>query len=124
VIGAVKKSVVLSDNWDLAGFAAQMRGLNSGNVEFRTIPVSGPAVLGGADVMRVDPAQVHQFVDQLTSDPGATSSAPPTTATSTTATSTAPRSTGRSSVPPTTTPASTTPSTAPAITGGEVPCVN
>jgi LCP family protein required for cell wall assembly len=126
VIGAIKKSVVLSDNWDLAGFAAQMRGLNSGNVEFRTIPVTGPATIGGADVIRVDPAQVHQFVGELTSDPGATttSSAPPTTATSTTATSTAPRSTGRSSVPPTTTPTSTTSSEAPAITGGEVPCVN
>ena len=119
VIAAVKKSVVLSDNWDLAEFAAQMRGLNSGNVEFRTIPVLGPAVLGGADVMRVDPQQVHEFVDQLTGEPGKT----PTTTTSaptTTRSPVPPRSSSASSSVPTT---STAPPT-PAITGGQVACVD
>ena len=119
VITAVKKSVVLSDNWDLAEFAAQMRGLNSGNVEFRTIPVQGPAVIGGADVMRVDPVQVHRFVDQLTREPGATTTTPGTTSAAPTSTSPAKRS---SSVPTTNPPPSTT--TTPAITGGQVACVN
>nr|WP_312871885.1 LCP family protein [Amycolatopsis acididurans] len=136
VITAVKKSVVLSDNWDLVEFAAQMRGLNSGAVEFRTIPVQGNAVIGGADVMRVDPEQVHEFVNQLTADPGAaTTTTTPSTSGSAAKTTTpsAPPSSGRSSAPSrsasssasssaaTTTPTSAAP---PAITGGELACVN
>jgi len=130
VITAVKKSVVLSDNWDLGEFAGQMRGLSSGSVEFRTVPVQGNAVIGGADVMRVDPAQVQEFVNTLTPDPGATTT---TTTPSTAATTTTPsappssssqssRSTSSSSAATTTTPPPT--SATPAITGGEVACVN
>ncbi|WP_243769954.1 LCP family protein [Amycolatopsis acidicola] len=131
VIAAVKKSVVLSDNWDLPEFAAQMRGLNSGNVQFRTIPVIGEATIGGADVLRVDPDAVHQFVGSLTDDPGSSTTTTPTT---TGSASTTPTSTSSSSRPPssssrssssaaslTSTPSS---STAPPITGGGVPCVN
>ncbi|GAB2974044.1 LCP family protein [Amycolatopsis acidiphila] len=123
VLTAVKKSVVLSDNWDLAEFAAQMRGLNSGNIQFRTIPVVGPAVIGGADVLRVDPGQVHQFVDGLTADPGARTSV--TTTTTPTSPSAPPRSSAkRPSTPSTSVPLSPTSSVTPPITGGEVPCVN
>jgi LCP family protein required for cell wall assembly len=68
VINAIKKSVVLSQDWDLLEFAQQMRGLSSGNVEFHTIPVLGNAVIGGADVMRVDVTQVQQYVAKLTAD--------------------------------------------------------
>jgi len=68
LIGAVKKSVVLSAGWDLPEFAAQMRGLTSGNVEFHTIPTQGDATIGGAAVLRVDPAQVQAEVTRLTSD--------------------------------------------------------
>ncbi|GAA5168986.1 hypothetical protein GCM10023214_45550 [Amycolatopsis dongchuanensis] len=126
VITAVKKSVVLSDNWDLTQFAGQMRGLDSGRIEFRTIPTLGNAVIGGADVLRVDPAQVHQFVDGLTADPGATSTTatPPTTSSAPPSSKAPPSSAGRAnagaagrSLPP--------PSSAPPpITGGEVACVN
>jgi hypothetical protein len=99
-----------------------MRGLNGGNVEFRTIPVVGPALIGGADVLRVDPAQVRQFVDQLTLDSGAdgtagvasTTSAPPPTRTG---------SAKRPKTTATTTPA-TTISRIAAITAGSIPCVN
>ncbi|MET7993035.1 LCP family protein [Amycolatopsis sp. NPDC005232] len=68
LVAAVKKSVVLSEGWDLTEFAEQMRGLTGGNVEFHTIPTQGNAVIGGADVLRVDPAQVQAEVDRLTSD--------------------------------------------------------
>ncbi|WP_084145386.1 LCP family protein [Amycolatopsis jejuensis] len=68
LVEAVKKSVVLSAGWDLAEFAAQMRGLTGGNVEFHTIPTEGNAVIGGADVLRVDQAKVRAAVDRLTSD--------------------------------------------------------
>ena len=82
LVAAVKKSVVVSAGWDLTEFAEQMRGLTGGNIEFHTIPTQGNAVIGGADVLRVDPAQVQAMVAQLTSD-GTSSSAPstPTSAT-------------------------------------------
>ncbi|HVV13206.1 MAG TPA: LCP family protein [Amycolatopsis sp.] len=124
VIGAVKKSVVLSDNWDLGEFAAQMRGLNSGNVEFRTIPVVGEATIGGADVLRVDPAQVHQFVDSLTADPGSATTTTTTPSATTTSASSPPPSSSRSSSSATSATTTATSSAAPPITGGEVPCVN
>lgn len=126
VIAAVKKSVVLSDNWDLTEFAAQMRGLNSGNVEFHTIPVVGNAVVGGADVLKVDPQQVHDFVEQLTSD--SPPQHPSTSAAPTTTSKVAPSSNPGNSVkgsnsptPPSTTETSDTQAV---ITGGEVPCVD
>ncbi|MGW4064519.1 LCP family protein [Amycolatopsis sp. NPDC004747] len=68
LVAAVKKSVVLSQGWDLTEFAAQMRGLTGGNIEFHTIPTLGNANIGGADVLRVDQAQVAAEVARLTSD--------------------------------------------------------
>nr|WP_116051273.1 LCP family protein [Amycolatopsis palatopharyngis] len=65
LISAVKKSVVLSEDWDLLEFAGQMRGMTSGNIEFRTIPVLGNARIGGADVVEVDVEQVQAFVDEV-----------------------------------------------------------
>lgn len=71
LVSAVKKSVVLSADWDLIEFAQQMRGLTGGNIEFRTIPTQGGAKFGGADVIRVEPAEVRTFVNRLTTDEGA-----------------------------------------------------
>ncbi|RZS33888.1 LytR family transcriptional attenuator [Herbihabitans rhizosphaerae] len=68
LIAAVKKSVVLSTGWDITTFAEQMRGLSSGAIEFRTIPTQGPARIGGADVIRVDPNQVRDFIGGLATD--------------------------------------------------------
>nr|WP_026153809.1 LCP family protein [Amycolatopsis methanolica] len=126
VITAVKKSVVLSDNWDLPEFAAQMRGLNGGNIEFRTIPVVGNAVIGGADVVRVDPQAVHAFVDQLTSDGGErTSSSVAPTSSASSAPPTSSRRASSSVAAPPSSPALTSSSPAPPpITAGDVPCVN
>ncbi|MGW3966076.1 LCP family protein [Amycolatopsis sp. NPDC005003] len=79
LVAAVKKSVVLSQGWDLTEFAEQMRGLTGGKIEFHTIPTLGNANIGGADVLRVDPAQVAAEVARLTSDgdtPATSTSAP------------------------------------------------
>ncbi|OXM66729.1 LCP family protein [Amycolatopsis vastitatis] len=80
LVSAVKKSVVLSQGWDLTEFAEQMRGLTGGNIEFHTIPTLGNANIGGADVLRVDPAQVAAEVARLTSDGDTPASAPSTPA--------------------------------------------
>ncbi|HEU5475837.1 MAG TPA: LCP family protein [Actinophytocola sp.] len=71
LVGAVQRSVVLSNGWELFTFAAQMQGLTSGNIDFYTIPTQGAAKIGGADVIRVDPAEVHQFVAGLVGAAGA-----------------------------------------------------
>ncbi|TDP93687.1 LCP family protein [Labedaea rhizosphaerae] len=68
LLEAVKRSVVLSSNWDLLTFAQQMQGLSSGNIRFTTIPTLGNAVIGGADVIRVDPDAVKAFVGSITAD--------------------------------------------------------
>lgn len=124
LISAVKKSVVLSDNWDIAEFAAQMRGLNSGNVEFHTIPVVGPARIGGADVLQLDLDQVRGFVSGLTADAPTTNA--PVSPTSSAAPTTSAQKQNSAKRVNASTP-STEPSTIgsqPTITGGEVPCVN
>ena len=68
LVTAVQKSVVLSEGWELSTFAAQMSGLNSGGIEFHTIPVVGDAKIGGADVLEINEEQVAEFVRSLTSD--------------------------------------------------------
>ena len=68
LLEAVKRSVVLSSNWDLLTFAQQMQGLSSGNIKFTTIPTLGNAVIGGADVIKVDPDAVKAFVGSITAD--------------------------------------------------------
>jgi LCP family protein required for cell wall assembly len=78
LVSAVKKSVVVSQGWDLTEFAEQMRGLTGGNIEFHTIPTLGNAVIGGADVLKVDQAAVQAEVTRLTSD-GDTPAAPSAT---------------------------------------------
>jgi hypothetical protein len=78
LITAVQRSVVLSNGWELSTFASQMSGLTAGGIDFYTIPTLGDAKIGGADVLRVDPAQVAAFVSSLTTDDtGQTSSESP-----------------------------------------------
>jgi hypothetical protein len=59
---------VLSNGWDLLTFAQQMQGLSSGNIRFTTIPTLGNAVIGGADVIKIDPDAVKEFVGSITAD--------------------------------------------------------
>ncbi|WP_033261266.1 LCP family protein [Amycolatopsis vancoresmycina] len=78
LIDAIKKSVVLNQNWDIFGFAQQMKGLTGGQLEFRTIPVKNVEYKTPEDgvAIQVDPAEVKQFVQGLAGpQPGQT--APP-----------------------------------------------
>lgn len=84
LIGAVQRSVVLSKNWNLSQFASQMQGLSGGNIEFHTIPNEGPAKIGGADVIKVDPEKVHEFVALRTGGSPRSTSGKPTVSTTTT----------------------------------------
>jgi LCP family protein required for cell wall assembly len=66
LVTAIKKSVVLSQGWDVATFAEQMSGLVGGNIQFTTIPIVGDlSVPGVGDVLEVDPAAVKNFITDL-----------------------------------------------------------
>ena len=68
---AVQRSVVLSDGWDVMQFAEQLQKLAAGNVAFATIPVldeNGWSDDGMQSVVRVDPTEVHKWVDGLLQD--------------------------------------------------------
>ena len=81
LVTAVKKSVVLSEGWNLTEFATQMQGLVGGNIVFRTIPVGPPTdTWTDGNVLPVDPAQVRQFIKGLAGDKDP-SKAPTTTTT-------------------------------------------
>ncbi|MDQ7805018.1 LCP family protein [Amycolatopsis sp. A133] len=78
LIEAIKKSVVLNQNWDIFGFAQQMKGLTGGQLEFRTIPVKNVEYKTPEDgvAIQVDPAAVKQFVQGI-AGPQAGEPAPP-----------------------------------------------
>jgi len=67
LIDAIKKSVVLNQNWDIFGFAQQMKGLTGGQLEFRTIPVENVEYKTPDDgvAIKVDAAVVKAFVQGL-----------------------------------------------------------
>ena len=75
--GAVQRSVVLDNDWDVMGFATQMQGLTGGNVKFETIPVTSIDGVGdyGESVVTVDRGQVHKYFDELLVDPEAEAAA-------------------------------------------------
>lgn len=84
---AVRRSVVIDEDWDVMSFATQLQNLAGGNVRFETIPVTSIDGVGdyGESVVTIDPAQVHAYFDTLLGS-GSTKSA---TASSTTKTTTA-----------------------------------
>jgi LCP family protein required for cell wall assembly len=84
LVAAVQRSVVLSDGFQLSTFAAQMSGLTADGIDFYTIPTLGDMKVGGADVLKVDPAQVAAFVSSLTTDKAPASSSSRSSAPTTT----------------------------------------
>ncbi|WP_026424583.1 LCP family protein [Actinokineospora inagensis] len=96
LIAAVQKSVVLSSNWNLTRFAAQMQGLSGGNITFRTVPTTGLAKIAGQDVVTVDPAAVAAEIKTVIaqSDAGTDTGGSPVTTATTPPPSTSAESTG------------------------------
>ena len=64
LVSAVQGSVVLDKGWDILSFAQQLRGMSSGAIAFATIPVQSLSLStpSDGDAVKVDPAQVQQFV--------------------------------------------------------------
>jgi len=68
---AIQRSVVISAGWDIMDFVKQLEDISGGNIAFATIPVldeAGWSDDGMQSVVRVDPAQVKEWVSGLLHD--------------------------------------------------------
>lgn len=80
--GAIQQNVTLDQGWDVLSFAQQLRGLSSGNIQFRTIPVGTLALkTSDGDAVQVDPAQVQAAIRQATGEVPESTAASSTTPT-------------------------------------------
>ena len=113
---AIQNSITLSSGWDITSFAEQMQGLTSGAIQFATIPTGANIVVGGADVIRIDPAQVQSFVSDAVDQTPATT--PPTS------TPTSSQTTTTEALPAATTAPTTTSTGSGPITANGIRCVN
>src|SRR5215471_17476934 len=62
LLGVAKRYVITDAGWQLLDFAIQARGLTSGNITFRTLPIKGYAKIDGQDVNLVDPPAIKKIV--------------------------------------------------------------
>lgn len=67
LITAIQQSVVVDKDWDLFGFAEQLRGLSAGELSFATIPIRSLTLWTpyDGDAVEVDPDEVRSFVAGL-----------------------------------------------------------
>jgi anionic cell wall polymer biosynthesis LytR-Cps2A-Psr (LCP) family protein len=81
LVSAVQGAVVLDRGWDVLSFAQQLRGMTSGAIGFATIPVQSLSLQtpSDGDAVKVDPAQVQQFVRTAISTPAVRASGDDTT---------------------------------------------
>ncbi|WP_328387754.1 LCP family protein [Nocardia sp. NBC_00416] len=79
---AVGRTVVLDEGWDLLAFLDQLQDLAAGEVTFETIPVAdlNGTTSNGESVVRVDPAEVQDYVAALVGEEPASQAAGTTTA--------------------------------------------
>jgi LCP family protein required for cell wall assembly len=63
LVNAVTDTFTLDDHFELTEFADQMADLTAGNIVGRSIPTEGSLHVGDQVALRVDPAHVHQVVE-------------------------------------------------------------
>ena len=57
-----KQYVITDAGWNLLDFAAQMRSLTSGHLDFHTLPIQGYETIDGQDANTVDPSAIKAIV--------------------------------------------------------------
>ncbi|MGS0686131.1 LCP family protein, partial [Nakamurella sp. GG22] len=82
LVGAIDRSVIFDKGFSVLSFAEQLTNLSSGNINFETLPTTGPETSTNADALATDPEQVKAFFAAIAGGSGA--SAPGTTAPATT----------------------------------------
>lgn len=81
---AVRRSVVIDEDWDMMSFATQLQNLAGGSVRFETIPLTSIDGVGdyGESVVTIDPKQVHDYFGTLLGTKSSTTTVPTTTTSS------------------------------------------
>ncbi|GAA4862018.1 LCP family protein [Saccharopolyspora cebuensis] len=71
LIAALRRSVVLDQDWDVMAFAQRMRELAAGGVSFVTLPLTGVGLRDDRDrsIVTVDPPAVRDFFAGLVAPP-------------------------------------------------------
>jgi LCP family protein required for cell wall assembly len=64
LLSSASQYIITDKGWDLIDFSQQMRSLTSGNLSFRTLPITGYGTIDGQDVNLVNIAQIQQEVHQ------------------------------------------------------------
>jgi hypothetical protein len=62
LLSVAKQYVITDSGLNLLDFAAQMRGLTSGNLVFHTLPIKGYAAIDGQDANAVDPTYIKSII--------------------------------------------------------------
>ena len=77
LLSVAKRYVITDAGWNLLDFAAQMRGLNSRNLIFHTLPIKGFATIDGQDANQVDVPFIQRIVHDTFYPPAVQPSAAP-----------------------------------------------
>ena len=64
LLSVARQYVITDSGWDLLDFATQMRGLDSSNLTFRTLPIVAYATIEGQSANQVDPAAIQKIVQE------------------------------------------------------------
>ncbi len=62
LLSVAQQYVITDAGWNLMDFAAQMRTLDTKDMDFHTLPISGYGEMDGQDANLVNPAQLQQIV--------------------------------------------------------------
>ena len=62
LLSVAKQYVITDAGWNLLDFATGMRGLTSGNIVFRTLPITGYATIDGQDANAVNVPAIRSIV--------------------------------------------------------------
>ena len=78
LVDAVDRSVIFDKGFSVLTFAEQITNLSSGNINFETLPTTGPEPSTDKDALATDPAAIKAFFAAITG--GSAAAAPGTTA--------------------------------------------
>lgn len=76
LIGALDRSVVFDQGFDVLSFAEQITNLSSGNIDFQTLPTNGPESSTDKDALATDPAELRAFFQGIVGGTAAGGDAP------------------------------------------------
>jgi len=85
LLSVAKQYLITDAGWNLLDFVSQMRGITSGDITFRTLPIVGYQVMDGQDANVINPGYIQQLVKETfyPAPKSASSSSPAPSATST-----------------------------------------